>query len=375
VSSRVSSTLIATWLLAAATVALAEEVEDRRLHMFVGDQDTLPAEGVRSYSEGTPGIVDVRLPRTGDQFVLVALKPGVTQLLLVLRDNRQVRYTITVAPPEPYGSVQPRDNIRLDFYFVQLTRSEGYQIGLAWPGTIGGTVGTQATWNLQSGSLIEATASVAGEVLPRLDLAQASGWARVLRQATVVTANGETASFRSGGEVNVPITSGTAANLEKVEFGSEVKIEPRYDRHSGRIEIKVTADISDLAPGLGAVPGRNVSRIETLVNLELGQSLILGGLSARAEESSRNGLPLFGQIPIVGILFGSHGKRSQETENVVFIVPTVVEAVPLEMRDRVAEAYRVYEAFSGDIRARLVPPTHVPRKPSRSARDPKESEE
>jgi pilus assembly protein CpaC len=366
VSSKVSAALLGIYVVAAAAAAMAEEVEDRRLHMFVGDQDTLPAEGVKSYSEGTPGIVDVRLPKTGEQFVLVALKPGVTQLLLVLRDNRQVRYTITVAPPEPYGSVQPRDNIRLDFYFVQLTRSEGYQIGLAWPGTIGGTANVNANWDLQAGGLIDATASVAAEVLPRLDLAQASGWARVLRQATVVTANGEPASFRSGGEVNVPVTSGTgAANLEKIEFGSEVKIEPRYDRHSGRIEIKVTADVSDLAPGLGAVPGRQVSKIETVVNLELGQSLILGGLSSRSEEASRNGLPLFGQIPIIGILFGSHGKRGQETENVVFIVPTVVEAVPLEQRDRVAEAYRVYEAFSGDIRARLVPPSYVPRTPPR----------
>ena len=64
-SSRLSAALVATWIVAAAAAAFAEDVEDRRLHMFVGDQDTLPAEGVRSYSEGTPGIVDVRLPPPG----------------------------------------------------------------------------------------------------------------------------------------------------------------------------------------------------------------------------------------------------------------------------------------------------------------------
>jgi pilus assembly protein CpaC len=324
----------------------------RALNLSVGEQTSISASNVRSYSEGISGIVDVRLPKDGSQFVIVALRAGETTLLLIMMDGRQVQYRIRVTAKRSEGAqaVQAIDNIRLDFYFVQLNQSYGHQLGVGWPGTIGGSFNFAASIDLMAGQLQNATAVIANQVLPRLDIAQNSGWARLLRQAAVITANGNEANFASGGEVNIPIQGALTAEVRRIQYGNVIQVLPRYDADTGRIELKLHAEVSDLTQASSEfnIPGRTTSTLETIVNLELGQSLVLAGLSSKTETRNTAGLPGLSQIPILGALFGSHGQRNENVENLIFIVPTVVDAVSLRARNRVTEALRVYDDYSGD---------------------------
>jgi len=72
--------------------------------LIVGDNKTIPATGVSSYSVGTPGIVDVKVTPNGNtpQFVFVAAKAGSTTVLMIMSDGTQVTYALTVyaQPPE-----------------------------------------------------------------------------------------------------------------------------------------------------------------------------------------------------------------------------------------------------------------------------------
>ena len=57
---------------------------------------------------------------------------------------------------------------------------------------------------------------------------------------------------------------------------------------SARIELAIDAEVSDLTSDRGSgVPGRVTASIDSVVNLELGQSLVLAGLIAHSEASSR----------------------------------------------------------------------------------------
>ncbi len=60
------------------------------------------------------------------------------------------------------------------------------------------------------------------------------------------------------------------------------------------------------------------------MNLELGQSLILAGLSSKSEVHTRSGLPGLSQIPLLGLLFGSERSATQDLENIVMIVSSEV---------------------------------------------------
>ena len=64
----------------------------------VGEQKSLSANGVKSYSEGAPGIADIRVTRDQSRFVIVGTSVGSGSLLLIRHDGTQVQYTISVIP-------------------------------------------------------------------------------------------------------------------------------------------------------------------------------------------------------------------------------------------------------------------------------------
>ena len=319
----------------------------------------------------------MRLTKDASQFIVVALKPGQTTLLFLMLDGTEKHYRISVMDPEGpqrgkrgAGSVEARDNIRLDFYFVQMNKNYGHQLGIGYPSSIAPRM--SASFDLRAGQLDSATAVIADQALPRLDIAQSSGWAKVMRQAAVVTANGEKATFSGGGEVNIPIQNALSSGVVKVQFGSEIVVEPAYDPQSGRVELRLHADISELEGDRGTgIPGRTTATLDTIVNLELGQSLVLGGLTAKSERNSKTGLPVLSQIPILGALFGSHAHAEEQTENVVIIVPSVVDSISMQDRARLKAALEQYASYSGDIEeVKLVPavPATAPRRAQAGAK-------
>ena len=397
--------------------------DDKDVVMAVGENKTLSATGVKQYTEGTPGIVDVRLTPDSSKFILVGLKPGSTTLLLINDDGTQTNYTVNVFSRSPElvekelsellegytglrvrrvgsrlfieggvtskgdldrvkqiaelyagqveslvtvgsGSIDRKLNIRIDFFFVQYNTDSSYGVGISYPGRIGGEfIQSEFGYDFISGAQT-ARAAVVNQPLPGLDIASRNGWAKVLKQATVITTNGNEASFKSGGEVNVPVSSGFAAAIEKITFGTNVTVLPRFDPKTKNLEVKVTADVADLTPPEDtSLPGRQTSELSTLVFLKLGQSLVLSGIKTQGQRHTIRGIPFFSQIPILGVFFGTHGDEKEEVEGAVFIVPSVVESTDTDAADMIEDAIKQFEDYSGDLDDvepfRVKPPTEA----------------
>lgn len=335
--------------------AVADVDGKETLVLRVGEQKSLSARGIRSYSEGAPGVADIRVTRDQSRFVIVGKKEGTTSLLLIEHDGGQLQYTIRVIAADANKGFGGRENIRLDLYFVLIQDRYSHQIGLNWPGNIGSTITpSEAAFAITGGSgqpTQSAFQILPQTFLPSFDLAQAKGWAKMYRQATLVTANGTEAVFTAGGEFNVQVQNNLTVNVQAIEFGTKVSVLPKYDATTGRIELEIVADVSDLDAhrGIQRIPGRITSHVETLVNLELGQSVSLAGIRARTERRNKDGIPGLAQIPIVGALFGTHSRETEDNESYMLVVPSVLEPVSLGQRDRVEEALRVYESFHGGV--------------------------
>jgi len=412
--------LATAWMLAlGASTAMAQGDDDavvetaKELSLSVGENQTISAEGVKNYSEGTKGIADVRLTTKKDRFVIVGREPGSTTLLLINKDGSQVKWVINVFSRSPEAverevkqllqgttgvrvrrvgarffieggvtadsdvkrieriaalypgqveslvvvgaaPVERKVNIRIDFYFVQYERSSNYAFGVDWPDRIGGeAIQSEFTYEFLSGTVTTAQASVVDQPLPGLDIAAKNGWAKVLKQSTVITTNGTQATFESGGEQNFAISAGLSANIQPITFGTNVTVLPRFDSDSGDLEVKITADVSDLTPPVAAtnLPGRNTSRLSTLVNMKLGQSLVLSGIRTQSQRVSMSGLPLLSEIPILGLFFGSESSSREDVEGAVFIIPSVVESLPRNSLELVNSAMSQYEEYTGDVEA------------------------
>ena len=327
-------------------------VED--VELKVGEQKVFSARDVRSYSEGTRGVVDVRLTKDGKQFVLVGLEAGETTVLFLSLDGfeRHLRVRVVKPAEEPTQegplAVAPTDNIRLDFYFVQLDRNHQQRMGVGYPAQLSGGRASLG-FDFLTQRFQSATAVVEDQALIRLDMAQATGWAKLMRQAAVITENGKQATFSGGGEVNIPIQGSLATGIHRIEFGSTIQVLPKYDRVSGRLQVELSAEVSDLTDDRGSgAPGRVTSAVRTVVNLQLGQTVVLAGLTSASESQSKSGLPLLSQIPVFGFLFGSRNVMRQATDNVVFIFPTVVGSASRETREHIERALEAYKTYHGD---------------------------
>ena len=137
-----STATVVSALLLVATVAneVAAEVDGARsLILRVGEQKSLSAQGIKSYSEGASGVADIRVTRDQSRFVIVGKQVGTTSLLLIKNDGGQVQYTIRVLAVDAEKGFGTRENIRLDLYFVLIQDRYSHQIGLNWPGNIGST--------------------------------------------------------------------------------------------------------------------------------------------------------------------------------------------------------------------------------------------
>lgn len=359
-SVRTNRSALVALTIAAALVGGYAEADVEVAHSIVlrvGEQKSLSARGVKSYSEGAPGFADIRVTRDQSRFVIVGKQEGTSSLLLIQNDGSQLHYTIRVIPADANKGFGGRENIRLDLYFVLIQDRYSHQIGLNWPGNIGSTITPSQAAIAITGGTGQATQSafqiLPQTFLPSFDLAQAKGWAKMYRQATLVTSNGTEAVFVSGGEFNVQVQNNLTVNVESIEFGTKVSVLPKYDSKTGRIELEIVAEVSDLdaEKGVQGIPGRITSHVETLVNLELGQSVSLAGIRARTERRKKDGIPGLALIPFIGALFGTHARETEDNESYMLVVPSVVEPVSLSQRDRVEEALRVYESFQGGVDA------------------------
>src|ERR1700761_1465197 len=95
-----------TCLLVWSAVAQAEAAgSNEELSLAVGENRTISALDVKNYSEGAPGIAEVKVTPGGNQFVIVGQKPGTTTLLLIKKDGSELIWKINVFP-QPVSVVE-----------------------------------------------------------------------------------------------------------------------------------------------------------------------------------------------------------------------------------------------------------------------------
>ncbi|HZI93003.1 MAG TPA: pilus assembly protein N-terminal domain-containing protein, partial [Patescibacteria group bacterium] len=135
-----------------------------------------------------------------------------------------------------------------------------------------------------------------------------------LAEPTLMAASGQDASFLAGGEFPVPIAQPGAnfvsLTVEWKKFGIMLDFKPTINA-DGMISMKVKPEVSSLDFSNGVqiqgfkIPSLIVRRAETEVELRDGQSFAIAGLYDRSLASTRQKIPILGDIPILGYLFRS----------------------------------------------------------------------
>lgn len=97
---------------------------------------------------------------------------------------------------------------------------------------------------------------------------------------------------------------------------------------------------------VSAVPVVNVQEFDSVIQMNSGQAIVMGGLIQDNTTSNQNSIPVLGEIPLVGGLFRNQSDKVHKTELVVLLKATIVEGNnTIHNTDR-----DLYRTFSQDRR-------------------------
>jgi general secretion pathway protein D len=124
--------------------------------------------------------------------------------------------------------------------------------------------------------------------------------------------------------------NGTAANpnpfqtIERKDVGLTLKIKPQISE-GGSVKMVISQEVSsvqDLSNPAGVIT--NKRSLDTTVLVDDGQILALGGLIQDQVTKGEFKVPLLGDIPLVGWLFRYETRKSNKTNLMIFIRPSIL---------------------------------------------------
>ncbi len=166
-----------------------------------------------------------------------------------------------------------------------------------------------------------------------LQALRSEGVLKLLAEPRLVAQSGRQASFLSGGEQAIPVPAGLGQiGVQFEEFGTRLNFVPIV-LGNGRIHLEVEPEVSFLDPASGTniqgtvVPGRSTQRVRTTVEMESGQTFVIGGLIQHTVTGSTLKTPILGDLPFIGAFWNSKVYNEVETELLVLVTPYLIDAM------------------------------------------------
>ena len=165
-----------------------------------------------------------------------------------------------------------------------------------------------------------------------LNLMENESKAQVLSNPKIVTKNGVSANISVGGSIPLPEVNNQGVGTNMYEYGIILNVHPTIIKEKGNlIDLQVNMEVS--APdfsrtiGVGAttVPSINKRTIQTRVELNSGETLVIGGLKSSQRDVAVSRVPFFGKLPVIGLLFRSKHVVEDQRSLFLFVTVEIVE--------------------------------------------------
>ncbi len=204
----------------------------------------------------------------------------------------------------------------------------------------------------------------------RADAQKQDSLVRILAEPNVMAISGQEGSFLAGGKIFIPVAQdNNRVTLEEKEFGVGLRFTPTV-LAGGRINLKVAPEVSEVSregvgisatgfTGAAVLPLITTRRASTTVQLYDGQSFAIGGLIKNNLVTSMKGLPVLGEVPVLGALFRSADYQNERTELVFVVTVHLVKPLPPNYAlptDKISAPTRAEFLLGGRHEGRTAPP-------------------
>lgn len=160
-----------------------------------------------------------------------------------------------------------------------------------------------------------------------LDALTTEALAKTLAEPTLTTTSGRPANLLSGGEFPILVPSGVGnVSVQFREFGVRMEAIPTV-LGNGRLRLDIAPEVSQrdfssaVSVGGFVVPGINTRRVNTQVEMNFGETVMIGGLISRRRTATSSKIPIIGELPVIGAAFSRKSSEISETELLIMVTP------------------------------------------------------
>ncbi|ENW5879428.1 type IV pilus secretin PilQ [Neisseria gonorrhoeae] len=185
-------------------------------------------------------------------------------------------------------------------------------------------------------SLVRAISS--GALNLELSASESLSKTKTLANPRVLTQNRKEAKIESGYEIPFTVTTAsggsnsTNTELKKAVLGLTVTPNITPD---GQIimTVKINKDSpAQCASGNNTILCISTKSLNTQAMVENGGTLIVGGIYEENNGNTLTKVPLLGDIPVIGNLFKTRGKKTDRRELLIFITPRIIDTAGNSLR-------------------------------------------
>lgn len=320
---------------------------------------SIPLQVVRSGAEvegSLPHGSEVTVGFEGNRMVVRGDVPNLDQALDANAATRA--FNMGAVPPLDQTRLAGAQQVTLRVRIAEVSRSELNQLGLnldaagtagsfafgLMTGSYAGAVAANAVSGLSGGltglsggnSFGNANVGVTSRHVNAnalLNALQSEGVLSTLAEPNLTAISGETATFRAGGEVPIPVPQSLGVTtIQYKSYGVELSFKPVV-LPNDRIALHVHPQVSELSGATNvsyngtAVPAFISRDAETSVEMASGQTLAIAGLFQRGVQTTIQKFPFLADVPILGALFRSTSYQKGETELVILVTPYLSQPV------------------------------------------------
>jgi general secretion pathway protein D len=267
---------------------------------------------------------------------------------------------------------RPARQVFIEGLVLEVSSEDLSELGVKWDLKKGnqnfslGTLATPAPGEAALSWIRDATASVTpSQMMARLTALVQANRAEVLSRPSVITLDNRQATIRVGTDIPVATSKDASAagsgstrvafSFQYIPTGILMNVRPRISEDAQEISLLIDATVSSAVPNqdlkvldpgtrvtLASAPTISTRRVQTYARIRDGMPLIIGGLVSRDQVSAQDKVPLAGDVPLLGKLFGHEMKKESKREVIIVLTPVVVTE---NVRETKAQSPRDDERF------------------------------
>ncbi len=185
------------------------------------------------------------------------------------------------------------------------------------------------------------------QIMARINALVSTNKAEVLSRPSVLTLDNRQATIRVGTDIPVATSKDASAggtgssrvafSFQYLPTGILLNIRPRISEDGAEISMLIDATVSATVPNqdlrvldpttrvtLASAPTISTRRVQTYARIADNMPLIIGGLVSRDQISGADKVPIAGEIPLLGKLFGHENSVDRKREVIIVLTPSVV---------------------------------------------------